>query len=155
MITIQGKGVSKGIARGPLCFFRRREAVVTKKAAGHWEEELARLTAAQTDSAVQLAELAERCRGLEGDAASLFETHAMFVEDEDFTAMLPQLRLAFSYFLPTETDRLARSAAKLHGQSGSITKQRAVDAADYSRAEAVDAWAAAHLEDWGDEYGDL
>ena len=85
MITIQGKGVSKGIARGPLCFFRRREAVVTKKAAGPWEEELARLTAAQTDSAVQLAELAERCRGLEGDAAILFETHAMFVEDEDFT----------------------------------------------------------------------
>ena len=77
------------------------------------------------------------------------------LEDEDFTAMLPQLRLAFSYFLPTETDRLARSAAALHGMSGSIRNQRAVDAGAYSRAEAVDAWAAAHLDDWGDNHGDL
>ena len=81
MITIQGKGVSKGIAWGPLCFFRRREAVVTKKAEGPWEGELTRLTAAQDASVIQLEELAERCRGLPGDAAALFETHAMFVED--------------------------------------------------------------------------
>ena len=91
------------------------------------------------------------------DPEFLREIDGLFteLEDEDFTAMLPQLRLAFSYFLPTETDRLARSAAKLHGWQGSIHKYQAVDAADYSRAEAVDAWAAAHLTDWGDEYGDL
>jgi hypothetical protein len=76
------------------------------------------------------------------------------LEDEDFTAMLPQLRLAFSYFLPRETDRLAKAVGLLHG-GAAIRKDLAVDAADYSRAEAVDAWAAAHLEDWGDEYGDL
>jgi len=85
MNIIQGKGVSKGIARGPLYFFRRREAAVTKKADGPWEGELARLTAAQADSAAQLEALAEHCGGLPGDAAALFETHAMFVEDEDFT----------------------------------------------------------------------
>ena len=93
------------------------------------------------------------------DPEFLREIDGLFteLEDEDFTAMLPQLRLAFSYFLPTETDRLARSAAKLHGQSGPITKQRAVDAADYSRAEAVDAWAAARLDQWrgGEDDGDL
>ncbi len=77
------------------------------------------------------------------------------LEDDDFTAMLPQLRLAFSYFLPRETDRLAKSAAGFHG--GSTLKQEAVDAADYSRAEALDAWAAARLDDWkgGEEHGDL
>lgn len=32
------------------------------------------------------------------------------LEDEDFTAMLPQLRLTFSYFLPRETDQLAKTA---------------------------------------------
>lgn len=77
------------------------------------------------------------------------------VDDDDFTAMLPQLRLAFSYFLPRETDRLTKTAAGFHG--GGTLKQASVDAADYSRAEAVDAWAADHLDDWkgGEDYGDL
>ena len=66
------------------------------------------------------------------------------LEDSDFTAMLPQLRLAFSYFLPRETDRLAKAVGRLHG-GVTIRRDKAVDAADYSRAEAVDAWAAAHL----------
>ena len=79
------------------------------------------------------------------------------LEDADFTAMLPQLRLAFSYFLPRETDRLAKTAAALHGKAGEHGTYTAVDAVGYSRAEAVDAWAAAHLEDWrgGEEHGDL
>lgn len=78
------------------------------------------------------------------------------LEDGDFTAMLPQLRLAFSYFLPRETDRLAKAAAACHGASGAEMKRPAVDAADYSRAEAVDAWAAAHLDLMGGETdGDL
>jgi len=89
------------------------------------------------------------------DRAFLREIDSLFcaLSDEDFTAMLPQLRLAFSYFLPRETDRLAKSAAGFHGK-GSLN-QTAVDTADYSRAEVVDAWAAAHLDDWGvGEYGD-
>lgn len=79
------------------------------------------------------------------------------LDDADFTAMLPQLRLAFSYFLPRETDRLAKAAAALHGGTQIMTKSAAVDAADYSRAEAVDAWAAAHLDDLGggDDHGNL
>ena len=77
------------------------------------------------------------------------------LSDQDFTAMLPQLRLAFSYFLPRETDRLAQSAAGFHGALK--IKKQAVEAADYSRAEAIDAWAAAHLEEWrgGEDHGDL
>lgn len=77
------------------------------------------------------------------------------LEDEDFTAMLPQLRLAFSYFLPRETDRLAKSAAGFHGAK-KLTAP-AVSAADYSRGEMLDAWAAARLDEWrvGDGYGDL
>ena len=77
------------------------------------------------------------------------------LEDADFTAMLPQLRLAFSYFLPRETDRLARSAAGLHGAKKLTTP--AVAAEDYSRGEGLDAWAAAHLDDMegGEDHGDL
>ena len=78
------------------------------------------------------------------------------LEDGDFTAMLPQLRLAFSYFLPRETDRLAKAAAGFHGEKPGNLTTGAVDAALYSRAEAVDAWAAERLERMGgEEYGDL
>ena len=30
MITIQGRGVSKGIAKGPLYFFQRPNTIITK-----------------------------------------------------------------------------------------------------------------------------
>ena len=68
------------------------------------------------------------------------------LEDDDFTRLLPELRLAFSYFVPTETDRLARRAAELHGATGDIRRRKAVGPAAYTKAEALDAWAAARLD---------
>ena len=70
------------------------------------------------------------------------------LEDEEFLTLLPQLRLAFSYFTPTETNRLGRQAAALHGaeqlKAGSIV----VSPTDYTCWEAIDAWAAQCLEQW-------
>lgn len=40
------------------------------------------------------------------------------VSDEDFMKLLPQFRLAFSYFTPSEIDRIAERVAGLHGISG-------------------------------------
>lgn len=74
--------------------------------------------------------------------------------DEDFVALLPELRLAFSYFVPLETDRIARQAAALHGAAPSALRRPAVDAGDYARAEAVDAWAAARLDQFFEEGGE-
>lgn len=86
MITIHGKGVSKGIAQGPLHFFRRAGGTVPASPAGEVEAELRRLSAAQARTVAQLEELAARCRETAGeDAALLFDTHAMLAEDEDFT----------------------------------------------------------------------
>ncbi len=85
MILLQGKGVSKGVTSGPLYFFRRSDATVTKLEVADLEAEKARLAEAQEKSVEQLNKLAEKCREEAGDeAAVLFETHAMFVEDEDF-----------------------------------------------------------------------
>ena len=39
MITIQGKGVSKGIAKGPLYFFQRSDTTVTLKVVSDIEAE--------------------------------------------------------------------------------------------------------------------
>ena len=91
MITIQGKGVSKGITKGPLYFFQRPNTTITKSSADDIEAEKARLSAAQAASIQQLEALAEKCREEAAEAASLFETHAMFVEDEDFVSCITDL----------------------------------------------------------------
>lgn len=70
------------------------------------------------------------------------------LEDEEFTRLLPELRLAFSYFVPTETDRLAKRAAALHGASAEVLHRGAADPAAYTWAEALDAWASARLDTW-------
>ena len=92
MITIQGKGVSKGIAKGPLYFFQRSDTSVTLKVVSDIEAEKARLAVAQEQSIQQLNALAEKCRDDAGEEmAVLFETHAMFVEDEDFVECITSL----------------------------------------------------------------
>lgn len=85
MITIQGKGVSRGIARGKIYFYQRPTGTVTKGYIENTEAEKARLTDALEKSVQQLEVLAQKCLEQAGeDTVSLFETHAMFVEDEDF-----------------------------------------------------------------------
>ena len=81
MILMQGKGVSKGVVKGVLHFFKRTDAAVTNTAGESPETEKKRLAAAQQQAIEQLEALAERCREEAGDeSAILFETHAMFVE---------------------------------------------------------------------------
>ena len=79
------------------------------------------------------------------------------LEDDDFTRLLPELRLAFSYFVPTETDRLAKRAAALHGAAANALRRTAADPAAYTCGEALDAWAAARLDTFimteGEEHG--
>ena len=92
MITIQGKGVSKGIAKGSLYFFQRPDTTVALKAVTDVESEKARLAAAQEQSIQQLNALAEKCQEDAGEEmAVLFETHAMFVADEDFVECITSM----------------------------------------------------------------
>ena len=83
MILMQGQGVSKGVVKGPVYFYQRAQAAPCR-AAGSPEEEKRRLEEAKAKSMEQLNALADKAREEAGDeAAMLFETHAMFVEDED------------------------------------------------------------------------
>ena len=85
MILMQGKGVSTGVERGKLYFYHRADSTVVKCASDNLEEEKRRLADAQEKAREQLEQLAEKCREEAGDeSAVLFETHAMFVEDEDY-----------------------------------------------------------------------
>ena len=92
MITIQGKGVSRGIAKGPLFYFRRLQAAAARIVVPDVEAEKDRLASAQEKSVLQLNALAEKCRQDAGEElAILFETHAMLVEDEDFVECITSL----------------------------------------------------------------
>ena len=85
MILMQGKGVSKGVVMGAIYFYQRGTVTVSTAQAADLEEEKRRLEEAKEKSMEQLNVLADKARGKAGDeSAMLFETHAMFVEDEDF-----------------------------------------------------------------------
>lgn len=91
MVVLKGKGVSPGMARGSLCFYRRREACARPKEAGDPQAEKARFFAARDQAAEELAALAQTCRGELGqETASLFETHALLAQDEDFGQLVTQ-----------------------------------------------------------------
>lgn len=85
MILMQGKGVSKGVVKGPIYFYQRGAVTVSTAKAADLEAEKRRLEEAKEKSIEQLNALADKAREEAGDeSAMLFETHAMFVEDEDF-----------------------------------------------------------------------
>ena len=85
MITIQGKGVSAGVASGPLNFYQRAKAEVARTAVSDVEAEWKRFQDAQAQAIEQLGELAEKARAEAGDeAALLFETHQLMAEDLDY-----------------------------------------------------------------------
>ena len=85
MILVQGKGVSKGVVKGKLYFYHRPDTTITKTTVEDTAAELRRLAEAQQKSIYQLEQLADKCRAEAGEeSAILFETHAMFVEDEDY-----------------------------------------------------------------------
>ena len=85
MILMQGKGVSKGAVKGPIYFYQRGAVTISTAKAADPEKEKHRLEDAKEKSIDQLNALADKARAEAGDeSAMLFETHAMFVEDEDF-----------------------------------------------------------------------
>ena len=85
MILMQGKGVSKGVIKGKLYFFQRPDTTVAMRQVEDVEAEKQRLAQAQETTVQQLNILAEKAREDAGEKiAILFDTHAMFVEDEDY-----------------------------------------------------------------------
>ena len=134
MITIQGKGVSKGIAKGPLYFFQRPDTTVVKHLVEDPEKELSRLAAAQAASIAQLEALADKCREEAEEAVVLFETHAMFVEDEDFveciTSVMEEAHCNAEYAVEQAGEQFA---AMLAAMDDPYMQARAADIKDVAR----------------------
>jgi Family of unknown function (DUF5682) len=48
----------------------------------------------------------------------MMDTFIGKLSEEDFMGILPELRMAFSYFTPREIDEIAKKAAEQHGRKG-------------------------------------
>lgn len=103
MEQIFGKGVSKGVAAGPISFYRRPSGEILRRSVTDTAAELARFHDACETAKEQLAKLYDKALTEAGeDAAMLFEAHQMMLDDLDFVESIEGL---------IENDRLNAEAA--------------------------------------------
>ena len=92
MISIQGKGVSAGVAMGPLYYYQRAKSTIRRVRVEDVAAEWARFKAAQKKAIEQLGELYQKALKEAGEeAAFLFETHQMMAEDDDYVEAIQGL----------------------------------------------------------------
>ncbi|MBO4915037.1 MAG: phosphoenolpyruvate--protein phosphotransferase [Oscillospiraceae bacterium] len=129
MITIRGKGVSSGIAEGPLYFYRRAVAKVVRTRITDVDAEWRRFKTAQAQAVDELGELAERARRYVGEeAALLFETHQIMARDLDYEdAVKSGIR-----------ERELNAEAAVSDACGRFTRMFAAMEDSYMRARAAD-----------------
>ena len=98
-----GKGVSKGVAAGPISFYRRPSGEIPRRSVTDTAAELARFHDACETAKEQLGVLHDKALAEAGeDAAMLFEAHQMMLDDLDFVESIEGL---------IENDRLNAEAA--------------------------------------------
>ena len=103
MEQIFGKGVSKGVAAGPISFYRRPSGEIPRRSVTDTAAELARFHDACETAKEQLGVLHDKALVEAGeDAAMLFEAHQMMLDDLDFVESIEGL---------IENDRLNAEAA--------------------------------------------
>ncbi len=134
MITIQGKGVSTGVAAGPLYFYQRAKGTLRRYEVEDREAEFARFKAAQAKAMEQLGVLAEKAREEAGDeAAMLFETHQMMCEDMDYEEAIEGfIRESGINAEAAVTDAGAAQAEAFAAMEDDYFKARAADVKDIS-----------------------
>ena len=76
-----------------------------------------------------------------GQILNMLDTFLQQTESAEFMELLPELRMAFTYFTPREIDRIAEKAAALHGRSGKdIMRLKEVPPDWYAYGKELDAW---------------
>ena len=131
MKIIQGQGVSRGIEQGTIYFYHRAAAQVEMRTGADEQEERSRLERAKERTAQQLSDMAEKAREEAGDeAAVLFETHAMFLEDEDYMGAMDEL-LSQGFNAEYAVDQAGQEfAAMLASMEDPYMQARAADIKD-------------------------
>ncbi|MBR0342794.1 MAG: phosphoenolpyruvate--protein phosphotransferase [Oscillospiraceae bacterium] len=134
MISIQGKGVSNGVASGPLYFYQRATTTLRRYTVEDTESEWQRFKDAQQKCIEQLGELAEKARKEAGDdAAMLFETHQLMAEDLDYEdAIQASIMEEANNAEAAVTDTAATFADMFASMDDAYMQARAADVKDVS-----------------------
>ncbi|MHB9290985.1 phosphoenolpyruvate-protein phosphotransferase (PTS system enzyme I) [Hollandina sp. SP2] len=135
MITLQGKGVSSGIAIGRLVFFERSSFVVEKKLITDTAGEIQRFYAAKQTASEQLNGLANTMAEKIGkENALLFEIHGMMLDDSDYLdpiiKMIETQRVCAEYAVLECGKQLAREFSEM---DDGYMRERAADVDDVSK----------------------
>lgn len=134
MEQIFGKGVSKGVAAGPISFYRRPSGEIPRRSVTDTAAELARFHDACETAKEQLGVLHDKALAEAGeDAAMLFEAHQMMLDDLDFVESIEGLiendRLNAE---PAVSDTGAQFAEMFAAMDDSYMQARAADIRDIS-----------------------
>ncbi|MDR1956804.1 MAG: phosphoenolpyruvate--protein phosphotransferase [Treponema sp.] len=132
MITLRGKGVSKGVALGRLVFLERSAVTVEKQPVSDTAGEIERFQAALRTAAEQLDKLStEMVEKIGKKNALLFEIHRMMLDDPDFCdpviAIIERERLCAEYAVMEAGKRLAQDFAEMDDE---YMSERAADVRD-------------------------
>lgn len=134
MEQIFGKGVSKGVAAGPISFYRRPSGEILRRSVTDTAAELVRFHDACETAKEQLGVLHDKALAEAGeDAAMLFEAHQMMLDDLDFVESIE--RLIENDRLNTEaavSDTGAQFAEMFAAMDDSYMQARAADIRDIS-----------------------
>ena len=134
MYTIQGKGVSGGVANGPLCFYRRVDHDVAKHEVADTEAEKQRFESARQTAMEQLKALYEKALAEVGEeGAELFEARQMMLDDLDYVEGMQDLidgeQVNAEYAVSQVAEQFAQMFASM---DDSYMQARAADVKDIS-----------------------
>lgn len=134
MYTIQGKGVSGGVANGPLCFYRRGDHDIAKHEVADTEAEKQRFESARQTAMEQLKALYEKALAEVGEeGAELFEAHQMMLDDLDYVEGIQDLidgeQVNAEYAVSQVAEQFAQMFASM---DDSYMQARAADVKDIS-----------------------
>lgn len=134
MIAIKGTGVSAGIAEGTVFCYKRASASAETKRADDPKTELERWKNASDKAAAQLDDLAEKTRTEIGyEAAMLFETHRMMLDDLDYTDRITELITAEKYSAEAAVTAAGKEFSEMFAaMDDDYMKARSVDVTDIS-----------------------
>ena len=134
MYTIQGKGVSGGVANGPLCFYQRGDHDIAKHEVADTEAEKQRFESARQTAMEQLKALYEKALAEVGEeGAELFEAHQMMLDDLDYVEGIQDLidgeQVNAEYAVSQVAEQFAQMFASI---DDSYMQARAADVKDIS-----------------------
>ncbi len=135
MVALQGTGVSPGIATGKLCYYKRSTDKTPDYIVKDTDAEIERLKNALAEAAKQLSLLAEKAREDAGEeAAMLFETHQLMLEDLDYTDRITDLIINEKKNAEVAVETAANEFSEMFSSmDDDYMKARSVDVLDISR----------------------